>query len=102
MRHAPAIALALALLAPLSAPADEAQDAAALAALRAVIADPYAAADPVLAEYGFSEAQYLVDALTGTERRALARAIRDHGAHLPGAIETAIIAKASRPSTNRG
>lgn len=82
--------------------ADEAKDREALAALRDLVANPFQKPAPILGAYEFFEAQYLIDRLSGPERRALSRALREGALELPGAIETAIRAKAARPANNRG
>ena len=106
MRRTAKILMAATILAAAGAVAASAQSRAGpnategVAALRSVIADPYAPVDPVLKEFSFSEAQYLVDELSSNEQRALNRAIHEHFIRLPSGVATAVRAKAGRSGTN--
>lgn len=105
MRFAPFFipaAVGIALSTGVLAQTAPSRDAEALAALRAIIADPYTPVAPVLSGYSFEEAQYLVDGLTRHEMLRLQTAAQDHGARLPSGIVTALRVKASRSRPNRG
>ncbi|MEL7462555.1 MAG: hypothetical protein AAFN79_00710 [Pseudomonadota bacterium] len=97
-------ALAAALLASIAiggaAQAQDAKTDRAVEALRAVIANPNAPVDPILSEFSFNEALYLVDELNGTQQRQLARIVREFGVRFPSGVDTAIRAKGGRSSNN--
>ena len=102
-----ALPLAAALFLALSAGAiaqssGGSRDAEALAALRAIIADPATPVAPVLSEYDFGASQYLVDGLTRNEMFRLQAVAREYGVDLPSGILTALRVKANRSRPNRG
>ena len=80
--------------------AQDAKTQQAVAALKAVIANPNVPIDPVLGEFTFNESLYVLDELNGTQHRQLARIVREYGIDFPSGIDTAIRLKGGRTSNN--
>lgn len=78
-----------------------AQDAAAIQSLKALAAAEQTTVAPELAQYGWTEANYLVDGLSQNELRSLRKRIDSYGLSLPTNIEGAIRAKTPNIGSSR-
>lgn len=81
---------------PMSALA--ADDAASIAALKAIAANPNAPAPADLSDYGFTDATYLMDGLSQNELDRLRVHLDRRSIKLPSNIEGAIVARSQRPA----
>lgn len=86
----------------LAGPAVADRTSDAVAALKQLAANPSAPVAPVLGEFKFREATFLIDRLTHNERRALREAIDKRDVRLPGNVEGAIIGRVQSSTTGAG
>lgn len=95
MKTTRAALLAVMLALPGSALAENNPEA--VAALRAIAADPSTPVPAVLSQIDFHSATYLLDDLTPGERRRLGEYVRRNEIHLPSIIESAVRMRTERP-----
>lgn len=98
LRHSAIFGLTVLLLA---SPVAADRNADAIDALRALSSNPAAPVAPVLSEFEFNEALFLLDGLSRHELTRLRTAIDDRAVNLPSNIEGAIVGKVTRSGISR-